>query len=69
MENHLSLFLGKDLAPKLLYYPNKKWKIYIDQKGYGDTNLMDLSEESNIINHQLLIAKLHAMVLAKLLWK
>lgn len=49
MENRLSLFLGKDLAPKLLYYPNKKWKIYIDQKGYGDTNLMDLSEESNII--------------------
>ena len=37
----------------------ENWKI-IDNKGYGAAILMDLSKAFDTINHELLIAKLHA---------
>ena len=38
----------------------EKWKQIIDNKGYGAAILMDLSNAFETINHELLIAKLHA---------
>ena len=38
----------------------EKWKQIIENKGYEAAILMDLSEDFDIINHELLIAKLHA---------
>ena len=38
----------------------EKWKQIIDNKGYGSAILMDLSKAFNTINHELLIAMLHA---------
>ena len=38
----------------------EKWKIVLDSKGYGGAVLMDLSKAFDTINHDLLIAKLHA---------
>ena len=38
----------------------EKWKQSLDNKGYAGGILMDLSKAFDTINHQLLIAKLHA---------
>ena len=38
----------------------EKWKQILDSKGYGAAILMDLSKAFDTINHELLIAKLHA---------
>ena len=38
----------------------EKWKCILDQNGYAGAILMDLSEAFDTLNHQLLIAKLHA---------
>ena len=38
----------------------EKWKQILDSKGYGAAVLMDLSKAFDTINHELLIAKLHA---------
>ena len=38
----------------------EKWKKIVDNKGYGAGILMDLSKAFDTINHELLIAKLHA---------
>ena len=38
----------------------EKWNIVLDSKNYGGTVLMDLSKAFATINHDLLIAKLHA---------
>ena len=38
----------------------EKWKQSLDEKGYAGGILMDLSKAFDTINHQLLIAKLHA---------
>ena len=43
----------------------EKWKIVLDSKGYGDAVLMDLSKAFDTINHDLLIAKLHAYGFSK----
>ena len=43
----------------------EKWKQIIDNKGYGAAILMDLSKVFDTINHELLIAKLHAYGFAK----
>ena len=41
-------------------YMIERWKKSLDNKGYAGGVLMDLSKALNIINHKLLIAKLHA---------
>ena len=43
----------------------EKWKIVLDSKGYGGAVLMDLSKAIDTINHNLLIAKLHAYGFSK----
>ena len=43
----------------------QKWKIVLDSKRYGSTVPMDLSKAFDTINHDLLIAKLHAYGFSK----
>ena len=38
----------------------EKWRIALDNKGYGGAILMDLSKAFDTLNHELLIAKLNA---------
>ena len=38
----------------------QKWKIVLDRKGYDGAVLMDLSKAFGTLNHEFLIAKLHA---------
>ena len=38
----------------------ERWRISLDNKGYGGAVLMDLSKAFDTLNHDLLIAKLHA---------
>ena len=38
----------------------EKWKKILDDKGFGGAVLMDLSKAFDTLNHELLIAKLHA---------
>ena len=38
----------------------EKWRISLDNKGFGGAILMDLSKAFDTLNHELLIAKLHA---------
>ena len=38
----------------------EKWKKILDDKGFGGVVLMELSKAFDTLNHELLIAKLHA---------
>ena len=38
----------------------ESWKKFCDRKGYATAVLMDLSNAFDTINHELLVAKLHA---------
>ena len=72
MHNQISQYINSFLAPYLCGYRKgfstqqtlssliEKWKIVLDSKGYGGAVLMDLSKAFDTINHDPLIAKLHA---------
>ena len=72
MLNQITTYMNEYLSPYLCGYRKgfntqtalssliEKWKQIIDNKGYGAAILMDLSKAFDTINHELLIAKLHA---------
>ena len=64
LENHLSPYLcgyrkGYNTQYALLAMI-EKWKYYLDKNGFSGAVLMDLSKAFDTLNHDLLIAKLHA---------
>ena len=72
MLNQITAYMDEYLSPHLCGYRKgfstqtalssliEKWKEILDNKGYGAAVLMDLSKAFDTINHELLIAKLHA---------
>ena len=63
--NHLSPYLcgyrkGYNTQQALVSPLIEKWKKILDDKGFGGAVLMDLSKAFDTLNHELLIAKLHA---------
>ena len=77
MHDQISHYMNSYLTPYLCGYRKRfstqqallslieKWKIVLDSKGYGGAVLMDLSKAFDTINHDLLIAKLHAYGFSK----
>ena len=72
MHKQMSLYVDNFLSPYLCGYRKgfstqqalpsliEKWQNIWDKKGYGGAVLMDLSNAFDTLNHDLLIAKLHA---------
>ena len=72
MHKQMSLYIDNFLSPCLCGYRKRfstqqallslieKWKNILDKRGYGGAVLMDLSRAFDTLNHNLLIAKLHA---------
>ena len=72
MLNQISFYTDKFLSPFLCGYHKgynaqhallsllDKWHVSLDNKGFGGAILMDLSKAFDTLNHDLLIAKLHA---------
>ena len=77
MHDQISQYINSFLTPYLYGYRKgfstqqallsliEKWEIVLDSKGYGGAVLMDLSKAFDTINHDLLIAKLHAYGFSK----
>ena len=72
MQKQIVGYMGNFLSPYLCGYRKsfntqqaslyliENWKKVLDNKGFGGAVLMDLSKAFETINHDLLIAKLHA---------
>ena len=72
MQNQINLHIKSFLSPYLCGYRKgfnsqhalisliEKWRKSLGNKGYGDAVLMALSKAFDTLNHDLLIAKLHA---------
>ena len=61
--DYLSDFLRgyrQDFSTHVLIKLIESWRQSLDNRGYSEAVLMDLSKASDTINHELLIAKFHA---------
>ena len=77
IQKQLMSYVDQHLSPYLCGYRKgfsaqhalvsliEKWKASLDKKSFGGAVLMDLSKAFDTINHELLIAKLHAYGLHK----
>ena len=77
MQKQISEYIERHLSPHLCGYRKgystqtalismfEKWKLCIDNKGFAGGVLMDSSKAFDTINHQLLLAKLHAYGLSQ----
>ena len=77
MQSQINSFINKSLSKYLCGYRKgfstqtallsliEKWRNILDQNGFAGAVLMDLSKAFDTINHELLIAKLHAYGFSK----